>query len=128
MVLSIDINYIPKIKQLQKFVLRDYSVGGIKAGIYYYTNPRKSIKSASDKDRKDRAVVNGLLDDRGSIEVRHLASYQDRDMYICSINNFGHYLDKTIRRKKSAPGPVLIFYLLNFYSNHQPARFSVEAA
>ncbi|WP_255570009.1 EAL domain-containing protein, partial [Lactobacillus delbrueckii] len=61
---------------------------------------------------------------------RHLASYQDRDMYVCSINNFGHYLDKTRRRevKKSAPGPVLIFYMLNFYSNHQPARFSVEAA
>ncbi|PKZ82433.1 hypothetical protein ETB92_05275 [Lactobacillus delbrueckii subsp. bulgaricus] len=36
--------------------------------------------------------------------------------------------DEKTRSKKSAPGPVLIFYMLNFYSNHQPARFSVEAA
>ncbi|MGZ1190395.1 EAL domain-containing protein [Lactobacillus delbrueckii subsp. bulgaricus] len=70
------------------------------------------------------------FDYKDELTRRHLASYQDRDMYVCSINNFGHYLDKTRRRevKKSAPGPVLIFYMLNFYSNHQPARFSVEAA
>lgn len=101
--MSTNTDYIAKIKQLQKFVLRNYSVGGIKSGIYYYTNPRESIKSAIDKARKDRAVVNGLLDDRGSIEVRHLASYQDRDMYICSINNFGHYLDTRREVKNQHP-------------------------
>ena len=96
---------------------------------------KKLLLSLMHRSKKAKAVVNGMLDERSSIEVRHLASYQDRDMYVCSINNFGHYLDKTRRRedektrsKKSAPGPVLIFYLLNFYSNHQPARFSVEAA
>lgn len=64
---------------------------------------------------------------RAAMDKFHLASYQDGEMYVCSINNFDHYLDKT-RSKRSAPGPVLIFYMLNFYSNHQPARFSVEAA
>ncbi|WP_300616825.1 hypothetical protein [uncultured Lactobacillus sp.] len=39
-------------KQLQKFVHRNYSVSGIKAGIYYYTNAREIIKSAIDKARK----------------------------------------------------------------------------
>ncbi|WP_259276107.1 hypothetical protein [Lactobacillus delbrueckii] len=45
---------------------------------------------------------------RVAMDKFHLASYQDREMYVCSINNFDHYLDKT-RSKKSAPGPVLIF-------------------
>ena len=51
-VLSTDTDYIAKIKQLQEFILRNYSVGGIKAGIYYYANARESIKSAIDKARK----------------------------------------------------------------------------
>ncbi|MGM9905292.1 EAL domain-containing protein [Lactobacillus sp.] len=84
------------------------------------------------RSKKAKAAVNGMLDNYSSIEVRHLANYQDRDMYVCAINNFGHYLDKTrqdkTRSKNSAPGPVLSFYLLNFNPNHQPALFSVEAA
>ena len=80
-VLSTNTDYIAKIKQLQKFVLRNYSVGGIKAGIYYYTNPRESIKSAINKARKALQYTGDDL----------------TQLYVCSINNFGHYLD--IRRE-----------------------------
>ena len=57
------------------------------------------LLSLMHRSKKAKAVANGMLDERSSIEVRHLANYQDRDMYVCSINNFGHYLDKTRRRE-----------------------------
>lgn len=36
---------------------------------------------------------------RAAMDKFHAASYQDREMYVCSINNFDHYLDKTRRRE-----------------------------
>lgn len=86
-VLSTNTDYIAKIKQLQKFVLRNYSAGGIKAGIYYYTNPRESIKSTIDKARKALQYTGDVL----------------TQLYVCSINNFGHYLDTRREVKNQHP-------------------------
>lgn len=85
-VLSTNTDYIAKIKQLQKFVLRNYSVGGIKAGIYYI-NPRESIKSAIDKARKALQYTGDDL----------------TKLYVCSINNFSHYLDTRREVKNQHP-------------------------
>lgn len=71
-VLLTNTDYIAKIKQLQKFVLRNYSVGGIKAG--------KALQHTGDDLTQ---------------------------LYVCSINNFGHYLDTRREVKKSAPGPAM---------------------
>lgn len=100
-VLSTNTDYIAKIKQLQKFVLRNYSVGGIKAGIYYYINPRESIKSTIDKARKALQYTGDDL----------------TKLYVCSINNFGHYLDTRREVKEHAKKDIRRDVLLTISSD-----------
>lgn len=91
-VLSTDTDYIAKINQLQKFVLRNYSVGGIKAGIYYYTNARESIKSAIDKARKALQYTGDDL-----TQLYHVFDESVREKYVNRdyvLTHFQEALDK----------------------------------
>lgn len=79
-------------KQLQKFVLRNYSVGGIKAGIYYYTNARESIKSAIDKARKALQYTGDDL-----TQLYHVFDESVREKYVNRdyvLTHFQEALDK----------------------------------
>ena len=96
---------------------------------------QESIKSAIDKAREALQYTGDDL-----TQLYHVFDESVREKYVNRdyvLTHFQEALDKRwikpyyqmeTRSKKSAPGPVLIFYMLNFYSNHQPARFSVEAA
>ncbi|WP_201346804.1 GGDEF domain-containing phosphodiesterase, partial [Lactobacillus nasalidis] len=91
-VLSTSNDYIEKIKELQRFVLRNYSVGGVKAGIYFYVNPRESIKSAVDKARKALQYTGDDL-----TQLYHVFDENVREKYINRdyvLTHFQEALDK----------------------------------
>lgn len=62
---------------------------------------RKLLLRLMTDSKASNKRIGSHLNDQIYLEVKYLASYQTRDMFVVSMKNFNNYLDKT--SKKSAP-------------------------
>lgn len=62
---------------------------------------RKLLLQLMTDSKTSNQRISSHLDDQIYLEVKYLASYQTRDMFVVSTKNFNNYLDKTSKKQKA---------------------------